>query len=83
MFSRYVHLPLEARAIENQLVIGQETVKQSFNGILTILSLLEVIIVRNGIVMIDLLGCKKGVVRKIVNYEAYYVLAVKKSKFII
>jgi predicted transposase YbfD/YdcC len=71
-----IHL-VSAWASENGLVLGQQRTEEKSNEITAIPQLLELLIVKGGIVTIDAMGCQKEIAKKILDESADYVLAVK------
>jgi predicted transposase YbfD/YdcC len=74
-----IHM-VSAWAHHNNLVLGQVKVKEKSNEITAIPKLLEVLSIENSVVTIDAMGCQTGIVNKIIEKQADYVLAVKNNQ---
>lgn len=71
---------VSAWSSNNQIVLGQEKVRDKSNEIIAIPALLELLDIANCIITIDAMGCQTKIAQKIVNSEADYVLALKKNQ---
>jgi predicted transposase YbfD/YdcC len=76
---RAIHL-VSAWANENRLILTQKKVDSKTNEITAIPELLEALELVGCIVTIDAMGCQKEIVRKIVDQQADYILAVKENQ---
>jgi predicted transposase YbfD/YdcC len=54
-------------------------VEEKSNEITAIPRLLEVLVLKGCIVTIDVMGCQKEIASKIIEKEAYYILALKET----
>jgi predicted transposase YbfD/YdcC len=75
-FSGCLHL-VNAWAVENRMILGQEAVADKSNEITAIPKLLEVLDVKGALVTIDAAGCQKDIARQIRDQGGDYLLAVK------
>jgi predicted transposase YbfD/YdcC len=75
-FSGCLHL-VNAWAVENRLILGQEAVADKSNEITAIPKLLEVLELKGALVTIDAAGCQKEIARQIRDQGGDYLLAVK------
>jgi predicted transposase YbfD/YdcC len=75
-FSGCLHL-VNAWAVENRLILGQEAVADKSNEITAIPKLLEVLDLKGALVTIDAAGCQKEIAQQIRNQGGDYLLAVK------
>jgi predicted transposase YbfD/YdcC len=71
-----IHM-VSAWANINQLSLGQIKVDNKSNEITAIPKLIEVLALKDCIVTIDAMGCQTSIVKKIIDKEADYVIAVK------
>jgi predicted transposase YbfD/YdcC len=71
-----IHL-VSAWASANELILGQIKTEEKSNEITAIPFLLESLFLKGSTVTIDAMGCQKSIVKKIVEKEADYVLALK------
>jgi len=71
-----IHM-VSAWASENRLVLGQIKVDDKSNEIPAIPQLLDLLEISGCIVTIDAMGCQKEIVKKIIDKDADYMLAVK------
>lgn len=75
-FSGCLHL-VNAWAVENRLILGQEAVADKSNEITALPKLLEVLELKGALVTIDAAGCQKEIAQQIRNQGGDYLLAVK------
>jgi predicted transposase YbfD/YdcC len=73
-----IHL-VSAWASANELILGQVKTDEKSNEITAIPILLETLFLQGSVVTIDAMGCQKEIVKKIVEKEADYVLALKEN----
>lgn len=71
---------ISAWAVSNRLVLGQKMVEGKSNEITAIPELIKVLDLAGCIVTIDAMGCQREIVKKIVEKDADYVIAVKKNQ---
>ena len=71
-----IHM-ISAFSSRQRLVLGQRKVADKSNEITAIPELLDLLTVKGAIVTIDAMGRQKEIAKKIVEKEAYYVLALK------
>jgi predicted transposase YbfD/YdcC len=71
---------VSAWAASNRLVLGQTKVESKSNEITALPELINVLDLAGCIVTIDAMGCQREIVKKIVQKEADYVIAVKKNQ---
>jgi predicted transposase YbfD/YdcC len=71
-----LHL-VSAWASENGVVLAQRSIDEKFNEIKAIPKLLDDLMLKGYIVMIDAMGCQKDIVEKIREREADYVIGLK------
>ena len=71
---------VSAWAVGNGLVLGQKKVEGKSNEIRAIPELIKVLDLAGCIITIDAIGCQKEIVKKIVEKDADYVIAVKKNQ---
>ena len=71
---------VSAWAASNRLVLGQKKVEGKSNEITALPELIKVLDLAGCIVTIDAMGCQKEIVKKIVEKDADYVIAVKKNQ---
>ena len=71
-----IHM-VSAFACANGVVMGQVKTEEKSNEITAIPELLDLLSIKGCLVSIDAMGCQKGIVAKIVDKEADYLLAVK------
>nr|WP_279221834.1 ISAs1 family transposase [Clostridium sp. JN-1] len=74
-----IHM-VSAWANENQVVLGQIKTEDKSNEITAISKLLELLELKNTIVTIDAMGTQKKIAEAIIEKEADYILALKKSQ---
>jgi predicted transposase YbfD/YdcC len=74
-----LHL-VSAWATEHGLSLGQVATEEKSNEITAIPELIDRIDVQGAIVTIDAMGCQKDIVRKIIDAQGDYVLAVKDNQ---
>ena len=75
-FSGCLHL-VNAWAVENRMILGQEAVADKSNEITAIPKLLDVLDLTGALVTIDAAGCQKEIAQKIRDRGGDYLLAVK------
>jgi predicted transposase YbfD/YdcC len=75
-FSGCLHL-VNAWAVDNRMILGQEAVADKSNEITAIPKLLEVLELKGALVTIDAAGCQKEIAQQIRNQGGDYLLAVK------
>ena len=71
---------VSAWAAGNRLILGQKKVEGKSNEITALPELIKVLDLAGCIVTIDAIGCQKEIVKKIVEKDADYVIAVKKNQ---
>jgi predicted transposase YbfD/YdcC len=71
---------VSAWVTSNRLVLGQKKVEGKSNEITALPELIEVLDLAGCIVTIDAMGCQREIVKKIVEKDADYVIAVKKNQ---
>jgi predicted transposase YbfD/YdcC len=71
---------VSAWATTNRLVLGQTKVESKSNEITALPELIDVLNLAGCIVTIDAMGCQREIVKKIINKEADYVIAVKANQ---
>ena len=71
---------VSAFVAENQLTLGEITVKEKSNEITAVPELLDLIDVEGAIVTADAMSCQKAIVGKIIEKKADYVIAVKENQ---
>ena len=71
---------VSAWAASNRLVLGQKKVEGKSTEITALPELIKVLDLAGCIVTIDAMGCQKEIVKKIVEKDADYVIAVKKNQ---
>ncbi len=71
---------VSAWATSNRLVLGQTKVEGKSNEITALPKLIDVLDLAGCIVTIDAIGCQREIVKKIVERDADYVIAVKKNQ---
>lgn len=71
---------VSAWATRNRLVLGQRKVEGKSNEITAIPELIKVLDLAGCIVTVDAMGCQTEIVKRIVEKEADYVLALKKNQ---
>jgi predicted transposase YbfD/YdcC len=71
---------VSAWAVTNRLVLGQKMVEGKSNEITALPELIKILDLAGCIVTIDAMGCQREIVKKIVEKEADYVIAVKKNQ---
>ncbi len=71
---------VSAWAASNRLVLGQKKVEGKSNEITALPELIKVLDLAGCIVTIDAMGCQREIVKKIVEKDADYVIAVKKNQ---
>jgi predicted transposase YbfD/YdcC len=69
-----------AWVVSNRLVLAQKKVEGKSNEITALPELIEILDLAGCIVTIDAMGCQKEIVKKIVEKDADYVIAVKKNQ---
>ena len=74
-----VHM-VSAWAQENHLALGQVKVDEKSNEITEIPRLLDLLVLKGGIVTIDAMGCQKDIAAGIIEKEADYILALKRNQ---
>jgi len=73
-----IHL-VSAWASNNELILGQLKTEEKSNEITAIPHLLDSLFLEGAIVTIDAMGCQKEIVKKIVEKEADYIVALKEN----
>jgi predicted transposase YbfD/YdcC len=73
---------VSAWATNNGLVLGQRKVEDKSNEITAIPELLKVLSLAGCIVSIDAIGCQKKIIKQIIDQDANYVIALKKTKVV-
>ena len=71
---------VSAWAASNRLVLGQKKVEGKSNEITALPELIKILDLVGCIVTIDPMGCQREIVKKIVEKDADYVIAVKKNQ---
>ena len=71
---------VSAWAVSNRLVLGQKKVEGKSNEITALPELIKVLDLAGCIVTIDAMGCQREIVKKIVEKDADYVIAVKRNQ---
>ena len=71
---------VSAWATSNRLVLGQKKVEGKSNEITALPELIKVLDLAGCIVTIDAIGCQRKIVKKIIEKDADYVIAVKKNQ---
>ena len=71
---------VSAWAASNRLVLGQKKVEGKSNEITALPELIKILDLVGCIVTIDAMGCQREIVKKIVEKDADYVIAVKKNQ---
>jgi predicted transposase YbfD/YdcC len=71
---------VSAWATINRLVLGQKKVEGKSNEITALPELIKILDLAGCIVTIDAMGCQREIVKKIVEKDADYVIAVKKNQ---
>lgn len=71
---------VSAWATSNRLVLGQKKVEGKSNEITALPELIKVLDLAGCIVTIDAMGCQREIVKKIIEKDADYVIAVKKNQ---
>jgi predicted transposase YbfD/YdcC len=71
---------VSAWAASNRLVLGQKKVEGKSNEITALPELIKILDLAGCIVTIDAMGCQREIVKKIVEKDANYVIAVKKNQ---
>ena len=71
---------VSAWAASNRLVLGQKKVEGKSNEITALPELIKILDLAGCIVTIDAMGCQREIVKKIVEKDADYVIAVKKNQ---
>lgn len=74
-----IHM-VSAWASEQQLVLGQVAVEEKSNEITAVPQLLEMIDVSGCIITADAMSCQKGIVKKISEKQADYVVSLKENQ---
>ena len=74
-----IHM-VSAWASQNHLTLGQRKVDAKSNEITAIPQLLDVLMIKGGIVTIDAMGCQTEIAQKIVDKGADYVLSLKENQ---
>ena len=67
---------VRAWACENNLVLGQVKTDKESNELKAIPNLVDILDVSGKIVSIDAMGTQKEIAKKIIDNDAYYILAV-------
>ena len=68
---------VSAYAVQNRLCLGQQCVSGKSNEITAIPALLDVLAIPGCVITIDAMGCQRGIVQKIIDLKADYILMVK------
>ena len=68
---------VSAFVAENQITLGEITVEEKTNEITAVPQLLDLVDVKGSIVTADAMSCQKGIVEKIIEHEADYVIGLK------
>ena len=71
---------VSAWAASNRLVLGQKKVEGKSNEITALPELIKILDLAGCIVTIDAMGCQREIVKKIVEKDADYVIAVKQNQ---
>jgi predicted transposase YbfD/YdcC len=71
---------VSAWAVSNRLVLGQKKVEGKSNEITALPELIQILDLAGCIVTIDAMGCQREIIKKIVEKDADYVIAVKKNQ---
>mgnify|MGYP000146662145 CR=1 FL=1 len=71
---------VSAWAVSNRLVLGQTKVEGKSNEITALPELINVLDLAGCIVTIDAMGCQREIVKRIIQKEADYVIAVKQNQ---
>jgi predicted transposase YbfD/YdcC len=71
---------VSAWAASNRLVLGQKKVEGKSNEITALPELIKILDLAGCIITIDAMGCQREIVKKIVEKDADYVIAVKKNQ---
>jgi predicted transposase YbfD/YdcC len=71
---------VSAWAASNRLVLGQKKVEGKSNEITALPELIQILDLAGCIVTIDAMGCQREIVKRIVEKDADYVIAVKKNQ---
>lgn len=71
---------VSAWAASNRLVLGQKKVEGKSNEITALPELIQILDLAGCVVTIDAMGCQREIVKKIVEKDADYVIAVKKNQ---
>jgi predicted transposase YbfD/YdcC len=71
---------VSAWAVTNRIVLGQKMVEGKSNEITALPELIKILDLAGCIVTIDAMGCQREIVKKIIEKDAYYVIAVKKNQ---
>jgi predicted transposase YbfD/YdcC len=71
---------VSAWAASNRLVLGQKKVEGKSNEITALPELIQILDLAGCIVTIDAMGCQREIVKKIVEKDVDYVIAVKKNQ---
>jgi predicted transposase YbfD/YdcC len=71
---------VSAWAASNRLVLGQKKVEGKSNEITALPELIKILDLAGCIVTIDAMGCQREIVKKIVEKDADYVIAVKNNQ---
>ena len=71
---------VSAWAVNNRLVLGQKKVEGKSNEITALPELIQILDLAGCIVTIDAMGCQREIVKKIVEKNADYIIAVKKNQ---
>jgi predicted transposase YbfD/YdcC len=71
---------VSAWATSNRIVLGQTKVEGKSNEITALPQLIDVLDLAGCIVTIDAIGCQREIVKKIIERDADYVIAVKKNQ---
>ena len=74
-----IHM-INAWAITNRLVLGQQKVDKKSNEIKAIPELIKILDVAGCIVTIDAMGCQKKIVKQITQQQGDYVITLKKNQ---
>jgi predicted transposase YbfD/YdcC len=70
----------DPRACQNGVVLGQQKIDSKSNEITVIPQLLDILELKGCIVTIDAMGCQRDIAKKIREYGADYVLALKDNQ---
>lgn len=71
---------ISAFASNARLVLGQSKVDQKPNEIIAIPKLLDMLLIKGAIIIIDAMGCQKKIAKKIIEQEGHYVLGLKENQ---